>query len=255
MGYLTPQTTTDPRPDAADVERSRYLRSYLVMRALVGTVGLALPFVVVLVSYVLLGERPALRDSVSGYYYSGARDVLVGSLCAISAFLVTYKVVERTLDNSLSLVAGVAALGVAVFPTGRDDGSTLAPTRLQQVLGEGTVNVIHFVCAAVFVGSLAALSYWFGVRESHRTERRPGSARRSPRFWRTYHWTCTAIMVLAVGFAIVAHVVNGPRNALLISETVSALAFGASWLMKGLELDVLLGGPPRPRPPATSHPS
>lgn len=38
-------------------------------------------------------------------------------------------------------------------------------------------------------------------------------------------------------------VISGwPDKGLLIAEAIAVWAFGASWLMKGLELDVLLGG-------------
>jgi len=35
--------------------------------------------------------------------------------------------------------------------------------------------------------------------------------------------------------------VGEPKKALLIGEAFSVWAFGASWLMKGLELDILRG--------------
>jgi hypothetical protein len=45
---------------------------------------------------------------------------------------------------------------------------------------------------------------------------------------------------LAAIFAGVFGAVGHPKNSLLIAETACVWAFGASWLMKGLELDVLL---------------
>jgi len=247
MGFLTPQPVTDPRP-GPDGPTSReallYLRSYLVLRALVGVIGVALPFVLVGVSHLLLGESPWLRTSLSAYYYSGAREVFTGSLVAAGAFLVTYKVAERSLDNTLSLVAGVAALVVAGFPTGRDPGSSIPLTGLQERLGEGVVQAVHFTAAAVFIGSLAAISYFFGRREGDRPqERATGRARYTPQFWRAFHWTCAGLIVLAVAYLLLRQVVRGDDYALLETETVSALAFGASWLAKGLELDVLRGAP------------
>jgi hypothetical protein len=35
----------------------------------------------------------------------------------------------------------------------------------------------------------------------------------------------------------------GPSDTLLLGETLSLVAFGASWLLKGFELDTLLGRP------------
>lgn len=56
-------------------------------------------------------------DSISDAYHKGgwARDFLVGSLFAISAFLFAYNG-EEPPEMVLSKLAGVAALGVALFP-------------------------------------------------------------------------------------------------------------------------------------------
>ena len=64
------------------------------------------------------------RSSLSAYYYSGARDLMVGTICAIGTFLLAYKVAERNLDNTLSVLAGLTVILVALFPprvrTGRN---------------------------------------------------------------------------------------------------------------------------------------
>jgi len=235
--FLTPVVEVEPRPDAFDQEKSRYLRSYLLMRAMVGAIGVALPFLLVLGDRVLFGEEPFPRDSLSAYYYSGVRDLFVGTLSATAIFLVTYKVIERNLDNTLSIVAGLAALSVAMFPTGRPT-KDVALSPLQDRLGEGLVQAIHFGSAGVFIGSLAFLCVCFGIREGRRPAR---PNHRSPAFWRRYHWACAGVIGLALLFIAVAALVGEPKKALLIGEAFSVWAFGASWLMKGLELDILRG--------------
>ena len=59
----------------------------------------------------------ASRGSLSVYYYSGMREVFVGTLAATGVFFVAYKVWERNLENLLSLVAGLSACLIALFPT------------------------------------------------------------------------------------------------------------------------------------------
>ena len=108
--FLTPVVETEPRPAAFDREKTRYLRSYLLMRAMVGAIGVVLPFLLVLGDRLLFSGKPFPRDSLSAYYYSGVRDLFVGTLSVTAIFLVTYKVIERNLDNTLSIVAGLAAL-------------------------------------------------------------------------------------------------------------------------------------------------
>jgi hypothetical protein len=241
IDFLRPQLTVE-RPDQG--EDARYVRSYLLMRVLVGALGVALPFAVVLIDKVAFHGDPSPRDSLSAYYYSGVRELFVGTLCATGVFLITYKVAERSLDNTFSEIAGVAAVVVALFPTGRPNG--LVPlTPLQDRLGEDTVKWIHYGAAGIFIVSLGVICFFFGLREGMRP-RRPG--KRSPAFWRNYHWGCTGGIAAAVVWIAITQIVGSPRRSLLIGEAVSVLAFGASWFMKGLERDVLRRGS-APAPP------
>jgi hypothetical protein len=239
---LEPVTQVAPRPDRSEGERLRYLRSYLFMRTMIGTTGILLPVALLLGDLLLSGRGPAGRNSLSAYYWSGGRDVFVGALCAISVFLITYKVVEANLDNTLSVVAGLAALTVALFPTARPDPSVAALTPLQERLGETAVSAVHVAGAVVFIGSLAALSVCFAIREGCRPAR--PTARCGPRFWRTYHLACAGVIAVAVAGFGLSELLGGPDWAPAATEVVAVWAFGASWLAKGLELDVLLGTAP-----------
>ena len=236
--FLTPVRETGPRPGPdAQKEASWYVRSFLWMRIWIGILGVVMPLWLVFEDKLAFDGDPFPRDSLSGYYYSGMRDVFVGTICAIGVFLFTYKISERNLDNVASFLAGLAAAFVALCPTGPPESvSTLTP--LQEWWGETTVKVIHFVAAGVFIGCLALLTYFFGVREGKRP-RRPG--RRSPKFWQWYHWACTSAMVLAILWIVVTMAVGWPPKALLAGEWLAVWAFGASWFMKGAELDTLLG--------------
>lgn len=244
---LRPETTVDEENRAA----SRYVRSYLYQRVFVGALAVALPVVLVLGDRWLGGD-PFPRGSLSAYFYSGMREVFVGALCAIAVFLITYKVAERTLDNTLSWLAGIAILAVALFPTTTSRHVDLTP--LQERWGKDVVGTIHYVSAAVFIVCLAVISFYFGVREGARPAR-PGN--RSPAFWRDYHWACAGAIVLAIAWILVTELVGWPPKSLLIGEAAAVWAFGASWLMKGLELDILHGAQPAPeaRVPASNSPA
>ena len=223
-----PDVAVQPRLTTQD----RYVRSYLIMRVAVGALGIALPFILVLGEPLLFDGQPFPRGSLSAYYYSGMREVFVGTLCAIGVFLVTYKVAERSRENRLSIYAGTAAILVALFPTGKP-GKGVSPTPLQNLLGETTVEWIHFSAAAVFISSLAVISFYFA-----KPSPKPGSM--GPSFWRWYHLLCAGFIAAALTLAGVAGITGEPDKGLLIAEAVAVWAFGASWLMKGLELDVLL---------------
>ncbi len=261
MGFLTRDTRAPARPSLAELaqpsapplvspteqavnlqSRILYLRSYLFMRAIIGFIGVSLPILLVLGDNLLKTGGPMLRASLSTYYYSGMRDFLVASLAAAAFFLIAYKIFERRLSNLLSVIAGLAALTTAFFPTNRPPGVATALTPLQEKLGETTVVHVHFIAAGIAIVSLAVITFFFGVQEGRRSPQRVGRrARLTPTFWRWFHWILAAVILLSVAFAAYAdmkHIFTS--YSLLIGETVSLEAFGLSWLVKGLELDVLL---------------
>jgi hypothetical protein len=92
---------------------SSYVISYLNLRRTVGWIAILLPFGL-LAGVIVLGS--AVPGSVSGYYYSPMRNVLVAALCVLGVFLISYNGYDR-LDSAITNVAGVAAIGVAFFPT------------------------------------------------------------------------------------------------------------------------------------------
>lgn len=239
---LEAQADAPGRPDPGDVFSMRYLRSFLLLRIIIGALALALPVGVWLGSGVLSGEW-ALRGSLSAYYYSGARELFTGGLWVTGFFLVAYKAFERSLENWGTLLSGVAALGVASFPTGIPSGSDAALTPLQETLGEGVVKGVHYASAVVFIGSLALISHLFAAREGNRTQH---LGRRDPAYWKRFHDRCAGVIVAAVvfvGLNLLPGVGFGSwmdDHYLWFGEVVSVLAFGTSWLFKGAELKYLL---------------
>jgi hypothetical protein len=243
--FLRPVREAEPRPDPEiRPGQARYVRSYLWMRIGIGALGVVLPLWLVIADKVAFHGDPFPRGSLSAYYYSGMRDVFVAILSATGVFLITHQVAEKNLDNTATLIAGLCACLIPLFPTGRPSGH-VALTSLQDLLGETTVKTIHFVASALFIGLLAVMSYHFGKREGGRP-RREGT-RRSPTFWKWYHWVCSMAMVLAILWIAVTLSVGWPPRSLLIGEWVATWAFGASFLGKGAELDMLFG---RPNPPS-----
>src|ERR1700754_981737 len=126
-----------------------YVQSYLLIRTIVGIIGFLLPFVFIIGEAVFLRGGIHVRGSISAYYHTSMRDVFVAALCVVGFLLVTYLAGQRnTWDFWLSLVGGVALVGVVFFPTGRPGLLRGAPrcgtapmpegcVPIQQALGEG----------------------------------------------------------------------------------------------------------------------
>jgi hypothetical protein len=233
-------------PDRNDLsekpDKLRYLRSWMLLRFLIGVLGLMLVLVTWLGSALLPDGQWALQGSLSAYYYSGMREFFTCTLAATGVFLIAYKAFERSLENVFTLVAGLAIVLVSFFPTTRplETKAALGLTPLQSGLGETMVGVIHGGSALVFILLLAVISYLFGRREGARAVPAPG-ARFSPRFWKWLHWGCAGVIALACVFFLL-HAAGVPfgswtdRHALWLTEVVALVAFATSWMCKGAEL-------------------
>jgi Protein of unknown function (DUF998) len=224
--------TPEPR-DTENPEEARYMRSYLWMRIFIGVLGIALPLVLVPVGWGLdRGNLP--RDSLSEYYYSGAREVFVGGVAAIAVFLIAYKIAEAwSWDFVLSLVAGLAAIVVVVFPTGKPKGFSEV-TAVQRWVTETWAGRIHFGGAFVFIGLLAVISLIFAIQEGAR-EPEPGE-KRSPSFWMNWHAVlATAIAMAALTLVFLKVTDRGFRTYVFWGECIAIVAFAVSWLSMGLD--------------------
>lgn len=230
--YPPHAVTASRRPASSDAELL-YLRSFHVMRVIIGALGLALPLLLLLGDALFLKSPLWPRGSISAYYYSAMRDEFVGILVAIGVFLVCYHVSRRRLENWLSTSAGAAAVMVALFPTGVPPTGGVM-TALQELLGEQRTALIHGVSALALFSTLALMSYLFGRREGSR-ERSRGQ-RQSPTFWRGYHYLCAALMVLSM-LAVLLSKLTGlyQEHATWVGEVVALSAFGASWFAKGMD--------------------
>lgn len=213
--------------------------SYDVLRTLIGLLGVALPTAAWLGAWWLDGE--VLLGSISTYYYSSMRDVFVGILVVTGVFLATYqgyraprdRLLGRFSDNLITNLAGVAAIGIALFPTSaceavRCVSSFPGPTWTRAPV----VHWIHVGSAAVFFLSMGAMALLFFTR-SDRTK--PGGTRRH---W-TYVITGSVILLCAAGMALYDLLPGSVRaplegySPIFWGEAIGIWAFGIAWLTKG----------------------
>lgn len=203
-----------PRPDdLTDTSDPTvlYVRSYLLIRTLVGLLGILLPLLFIVGEAAYLRGGVHVRGSLSAYYHTSMRDIFVAGLCVTGFLLATYLSGQaRTWDFWLSLVAGVAVIGVVFFPTTRPGlapgdprcGATPEPpgcSPIQQQLGERLVAGIHFACAVVFILSLAAIAFLFAYRARQYENNRTVAA---------VQRTCGWVIIAAVAGTIVGELAD-----------------------------------------------
>ena len=196
-------------------------------RQLIGWIGLVLPALLVAIAIERDGlERWRSLDSISAYYYTGAVAAFVGMLVALALFLLTYRGFDnpyQKVDCAVAITAGVAALGVAFFPTEAPAGvSPLAWwTR--------TTGIVHHVFATVLFAMFAVFALWlFRLRADGKTE--------------TIGWRNK--VYLGCGLAIVACIAwagyNGyTQRQIFVPESIALVAFAFSWLVKGYAVETL----------------
>lgn len=208
-------------PSTPQPSGSPFVVSYLFLRKAVGVLGLALPVVLAGGAWLLFGD--GVQASISAYYYTGLRDVFVGTLCAIAVFLLSYKGPEPRDDRAGDL-ASLGAVGTALFPT-----TPVDPTSLDRVLAG-----LHFGFAALFFLTLAYFSLALFTK-THPD--RPPTPRKRMR--NVVYRVCGVLILVAVALIAVVKLTPGLEEALLRLrpvfwlEALAVVAFGLSWLTKG----------------------
>lgn len=204
--------------------------SYVILRNGVGVLGFALPIVM-----VVGGGLDHVQASLSAYYHFspdrpgqyGAgtmRDLFVGMLCAIGAFLFFYR--GHSLQEDVALnIAGVSAALVALFPMDWPPGTATAMS---------TSAKVHSVAATVFFVMIAYVC----VFRSRDTLCLLTNDRLHHTFERIY-LVFGLLMLLTPATVALLEVTSTPIDRgykTLIVETAGVFVFAAFWLVKSFEI-------------------
>lgn len=194
--------------------------SYMTLRRVVGVIGIGLP--VALVTGHLLIDADPLPPSISDYYYSDMRDLLIGCMWALAVFMASYRGHERR-DDITGDITCVSAILVSLFPVAPAIGATPAQTM---------TGYVHLTAAGVFFISLA---YFCLV-----LFRKGGSGRDRRKILRDrVYFTCGSVivgcLVLLILFAVKAAdwLFIADLKLVFWVEALGIWAFGWSWLVKG----------------------
>ncbi|WP_108815062.1 hypothetical protein [Loktanella sp. Alg231-35] len=256
---LDPEKEKPFDPNWVSPDKDAALRSQRILISIIGLTAILLPPAVVIVDR--FAPSPCFRDSLSHYFYSQrAGVVFVMTLAFIGTLLSSYRA-EARFVRRLAIVAGMAGLLVAVFPTegpgcteaaftARMFGSINAETPMVVfatafILFPG-VGTIHYIAAFVL---FAIMLYFCAIvfRRSGAQDRDPDTQallvvkRKRNRIYAACALVIAAAMIVMGLSQIDAISGYFSQRVILYGEAVALWAFGIAWLVKGRLFDTSLG--------------
>ena len=204
-------------------QKNTLVISYLTLRTVIGILGMSLPFLVSLGARFIF--HTSLQSSISGYYYTGMRDVLVGALWAAGFFLFSYRGYSRV-DEIAGKLACLFAVGAAIFPASPDGATDPAVLR---------IGMVHFVFSALLFLTLIFFSlFLFTKTDPHGTP--------TPRKQLRNHVYRVCGLVMFLYVLILGVYTLLPRDLAAVFavyhpiywlEALALFTFGVSWFTKG----------------------
>lgn len=195
-------------------------------RQLIGSIGLVLPPLL----WLLVALRPIEElhrweplGSVSAYYHTGAVSAFSGALVALALFLFSYRGYDneyRRRDRVAAIIAGIAAIMVAFFPT---EVPEVLPT-----LSWWTprLGLIHNISAVVLFCSFAFFALFQFPKSEYTKSEVPSGKRARNRIF----FFCGGAMIACMLWAAIEIYNGGP---IFWPETLALEFFAVSWLVKG----------------------
>lgn len=191
-------------------------RSFFAMRWGLLAIGVLLPPVLLVGAHL---QHPGHRAplSISGYYHTGMRNVFVGAVVTIGVLMLLYRAFN-VIENVLLNVAGIAAIGVALFPVAPDAGATDGAT---------SGFWIHDWFATVTFAAIGIVAAFFGPDTVYLLP-----ARLQPRYRRIYRTLGVAMFIVP---AVTYLLSRAGLGSLFWIETVGLWIFAGYWLTKTVE--------------------
>lgn len=223
-----------PGPGDREKSNNELVVSFLAVRRFIGVVGVAVPLLLILYSLTAAGGR--LAPSISDYFHTGGREIMVGGLCAVAVFLLSYQGFQddprRPSDRAVARTAAIAAFGVAFFPNKLAAGE--ACSWLQCLLGDAT-KYVHYLSAIVFFAALAVFCLVNFRRAGIGQAPDPDKRERNAIFL-----LCGIGLVISLAAIIAGSVLNFGGSFVFWSESIGVWIFAISWLFKGQSLQAII---------------
>lgn len=200
--------------------------SFMALRKAIGILGMALPFVCVIGSSVL-SQCYCLEESISFYYYTKLGGFLIGTLCSLGVFFLSYNGYDKW-DMIVSKSAGLFAILIALFPAKGPD--MFSACDIIQRHASTLSDTVHSVATALFFVALIGMSLFLFTKSDGNP-----TAKKLQR--NTVYRICGYVMLGCSVLLGICHEGWLPGwsswKPILVFETVALIAFGVSWLTKG----------------------
>jgi len=206
---------------------------YQTLRQAIGWLGILLPAAMIIGNW-FMHNCTTVQSSISHYYYTITGQWLVGILCAVAMFLISYRGYELK-DNITSSIAGFTAIAIAFFPT---NTATMVPEKiimneclLFSLRENGLRNTVHYAGACLFFFSLAYMSLFLFTKSN--------GVKTKEKITRNKVFISCGIIILLSILLVGLYGFFGEGTGLkkykpvFWLEWIALFAFGISWLVKG----------------------
>jgi hypothetical protein len=210
------------------------------LRLGVGMLGISLPVLLIAWNW-FAGDKVVVPESMSGSYYTSARNLFVGLLCALGVFLILYRHTKR--QDVCTWFAGLFAVVVAFAPT--------APSPPQ--VEPGWVSYLHHGAAGALIFTLGLFCFIVFAHETRRSSAQPRSQAGHLRSWVTgalddFNRDSWSRLYLICGFTVTVSgflaLITGiwPASwstgwpSLFLFEAIAVAAFGVAWTAAGWKM-------------------
>jgi hypothetical protein len=222
---------------AVRLSKDDYLFSYLLLRQLIGILGITLPFALI-IGNRLLGNAHWLQPSISHYFYSYMHFAFVGVLFILGAILISYREQEYKLASRVSTFAGVFAFFVAIFPTKFEWFLGQEYIDIDVLYWKSWFKIIHFGSAGLLFTCFAI--FCFVIFQKSDRDLKPSEFDDKKKLRNRIYKICgwgIVISILMIGSCTVYEIYMDKnlftKYSTFIFETTALLFFGISWLLKG----------------------
>jgi asparagine N-glycosylation enzyme membrane subunit Stt3 len=202
----------------------------LTLRRAIGSLGLALPFVLV-IGNLIFSSCKWVQNSLSMYYFTFMGDAFVGILVAISVFFYNYRGYDSK-DLWAGKLACFFGCLVAFFPPyllAENLPCTKLPYKQNPIFG-----YIHTGAAVAFFIILAVYCL-FLFTQGHKNQAPTPQKTQRNLLYKICGWVIIAMLLLMFSMYIWPNwaQILAPVKPLLLFEAIVLWAFGVAWLTKG----------------------